>query len=110
MDSVKAYLFTIARNLFLQQKRRKKKFSPIAEEMHDATIQTEQLVENRSELEQTLSALQTLPEIDRTLLIMRTYNEISYENIAKATGLTISTVKVKIFRARIKLSSLTSHE
>ena len=110
MDSVKAYLFTIARNLFLQQKRRKKKFSPIAEEMHDATIQTEQLVENRSELEQTLAALQTLPEIDRTLLIMRTYNEISYENIAKATGLTISTVKVKIFRARIKLSSLTSHE
>lgn len=109
MESVKAYLFTISRNLYLQQKRAKNKLTPIAEEMPDTAIPADRLLETRMDLEQTLTALQTLPEIDRTMLIMRAQDDMPYEEIARATGFTLSAVKVKIFRARAKLSKLTSH-
>jgi RNA polymerase sigma-70 factor, ECF subfamily len=105
LESVKGYLFTIARNLHLQQQRKKKRFSQITEENAGTTQQTEQLTEDRSELEQTLTALDTLSEIDRTVLIMRAQDELPYDEIATATGLSISAVKVKIFRARAKLAS-----
>jgi RNA polymerase sigma-70 factor (ECF subfamily) len=104
LESVKGYLFTIARNLHLQQHRKKKRFLPITEENAGTTHSTERLTEDRSELEQTLTALDTLSEIDRTVLIMRAQDELPYDEIATATGLSISAVKVKIFRARAKLS------
>ncbi len=105
LESVKGYLFTIARNLHLQQQRKKKRFLPITEENAGTMHSTERLTEDRSELEQTLMALDTLPEIDRTILIMRAHDELPYDEIATATGLSISAVKVKIFRARTKLAS-----
>ena len=109
MESVKAYLFTIARNVYRQQHRRNRAISPITEDIQDDSIRIEQQFEDRSELDQTLAALQKLPDIDRTLLFMRARDEMSYEEIAKATGLSLSAVKVKVFRARAKLSTLVSH-
>jgi RNA polymerase sigma factor (sigma-70 family) len=50
-----------------------------------------------------------LPELDRTILIMRAKEELSHEEIAAATGLSIAAVKVRLFRARAKLSALTTH-
>ena len=107
-ESVKAYLFAIARNQYLQNRRNKKKFAPIDEAMQDASLQPDKAAEVRSDLEVTLKALQTLPEIDRTVLIMRAQDELSYEEIARSTGLSVSAVKVKVFRARAKLNALTS--
>jgi RNA polymerase sigma-70 factor, ECF subfamily len=103
---VKAYLFTIARNLYLQSKRKKKRFFPFEEDMRDTALQPDQAAEVRSELDAVLNALQTLSEIDRTLLIMRTEDELSYQEIARSIGLSVSAVKVKVFRARTKLYSL----
>lgn len=109
LESVKGYLFAIARNQHLHQLRKKKRFLPISEENAGITHQTEQLTEARSELEQTLIALDTLSEIDRTVLIMRAQDELPYDEIATLTGLSISAVKVKIFRARAKLTELRKH-
>lgn len=106
VESVKAYLFTIARNLYLQNKRRKKRFAPLAEEMRDMAMQPDQVTEIRSDLDQVLKALGTLPDIDRAVLIMRAEEEMSYEEIAGSTGLSVSNVKVKVFRARAKIHSL----
>lgn len=105
VESVKAYLFTIARNLFLQSKRRTKRLTSLDEEMKDTAIQPDRIAEVQSDLDETLKALQTLPDIDRAVLIMRAEEELSYEEIARATGLSVSAVKVKVFRARAKLQS-----
>jgi len=107
-ESVKAYLFAIARNQYLQNKRNKKKFTAIDEAMQDTSFQPDKAAEVRSDLEETLKAMQTLPEIDRTVLIMRAQDELSYEEIARSTGLSVSAVKVKVFRARAKLNFLMS--
>ncbi|HEX2914117.1 MAG TPA: sigma-70 family RNA polymerase sigma factor [Chloroflexia bacterium] len=55
------------------------------------------LSEARSE---TRNLLNTLPEKYRAITIMRYWEDLSYEEIAEATGLTIATVKTRLFRAR----------
>ena len=106
LESVKAYLFAIARNQFLHMERKKKRFTEITEENAGSTSETERDTESQSELEQTMRALDTLPEVDRTVLILRAQDELPYEEIATITGLSLSAVKVKIFRAREKLAAL----
>jgi len=42
------------------------------------------------------------------VLILRAEEGLSYEEIARTTGLTVVAAKVKVFRARAKLVSLLS--
>jgi RNA polymerase sigma-70 factor, ECF subfamily len=106
--SVKAYLFTIARRLYLQDRRRTSRNAPLTEESAGGSRDTERSLEDRSELEHVLRAMAELPEQDRAILVMRAAEELTHEEIAAATGLSIASVKVRIFRARAKLSSLIS--
>ena len=53
-----------------------------------------------------MAALQLLPEIDRAVLLLRAKEELSYEDIAAVTGLSVTAAKVKVFRARAKLVEL----
>ena len=109
-ESVKAYLFTIAKNLWLREQGKRKRLSRIDEEPHDGGRNTEEHFQQRYDLELALKALQMLPEVDRVVLIMRAQDELSYEDIAAATGLTVSSVKVKLFRARKKMQSFIKTE
>ncbi len=109
-ETIKAYLFTIARNLFLQQKRKSNRYSPITEHLAETTPYPDDNIDARAELEETMAAIRTLSEIDRTVLLLRAQEELSYEEIAAMTGLTVSSIKVKVFRAREKLYLLTSHQ
>jgi RNA polymerase sigma-70 factor, ECF subfamily len=104
--TVKAYLFTIARNRFLEKWRRRKKFAPLNNTMPDPAPSQETKMEFQMDLQSTLQAMQQLPELDRSVLLLRVEEELSYEEISRATGLTIGAVKVRVFRARAKLVSL----
>jgi RNA polymerase sigma-70 factor (ECF subfamily) len=50
-----------------------------------------------------MAALQELSEVDRAALLMRAQEEMPYEEIAQVLGLAVTTVKVKVHRARVKL-------
>ncbi|MFN5219020.1 MAG: RNA polymerase sigma factor, partial [Sphingomonadales bacterium] len=50
-------------------------------------------------------ALETLPDIQRTVILLRDYEGYSYDEIGSITGLNESQVKVYIFRARQTLKS-----
>ena len=106
MDSVKAYLFTIARNLHRKQWRRVSRLDALDERMPDPAISPDQAAERNDEFHRTLAAVQKLPEIDRTVLLLRAEQELSYEDIAAATGLSVAAAKVRAFRAREKLTTL----
>jgi DNA-directed RNA polymerase specialized sigma24 family protein len=41
--------------------------------------------------------------VDRAALLMRVHEEMPYEEIAQALNLPLTTVKVKVHRARLKL-------
>jgi RNA polymerase sigma-70 factor, ECF subfamily len=53
-----------------------------------------------------LAGLQKLPEVDRAALLMRAFEEMPYEEIARALGLSLAAVKVKVHRARLALAGL----
>lgn len=59
-----------------------------------------------SELEKIIkNALMTLPKDLRITLVLREYEGLSYEDIAKITNTAIGTVKSRISRARLKLQN-----
>lgn len=106
-ETVKAYLFTIARNLYQDSLRRSRRDVVLDEAMPDRGASAQKRAEARSELSFVLAAMQELPEIDRAALLMRVQEEMSYEEISRALGLSLAAVKVKIHRARLKLMQAT---
>jgi len=101
--TIKAYLFTIARNLYRDHLRREKKTTELEDTIEDSSPGLALRTEQRAELAAVMDALRELPEIDRAALLMRAQEEMPYEEIAQVLQIPITTVKVKVHRARLKL-------
>jgi RNA polymerase sigma-70 factor (ECF subfamily) len=101
--TVKSYLFTIARNAYTDLLRRSGRHTQLDENMPDTRISVQAQMEQTAEVRAVLAALQQLPELDRTLLLMRALDEMPYEEIAETLGISVVTAKVKVHRARLKL-------
>jgi RNA polymerase sigma-70 factor (ECF subfamily) len=101
--TVKSYLFAIARNLYRDLQRRQERHAELDEHMVDKRISTQTHMEQTAEICAVLAALQQLPEMDRTALLMRALDEMPYEEIAETLGIPVVTAKVKVYRARLKL-------
>jgi RNA polymerase sigma-70 factor (ECF subfamily) len=101
--TVKSYLFAIARNLYRDMQRREARHTELDESMTDKRISAQTHMEQSAEVRAVLMALQQLPEIDRTVLLMRALDEMPYEEIAETLGIPVVTAKVKVYRARLKL-------
>lgn len=102
MPTVKAYLFTIARHLFLHSRRRKKNYVALDPDLADHANLAES-IEQKTEIEAAWRWLDTFSPLDREIFILRAQYGLSYEEIARIHGITMSAVKVKVHRARLKL-------
>lgn len=105
-ETAKAYLFTIARNLYLKAWHKARRFSPLEEGIATAYPSPDTIAEDREKLSYLLSALQDLPEVDRSAILLRSQDGLSYQEIAAALGISLSAAKVKVHRARIKLAKI----
>jgi RNA polymerase sigma-70 factor (ECF subfamily) len=65
-----------------------------------------QQVEDRSEVQRIVSAMQRLSEPQRSIIMMRELQGLSYEEIASTTELSLSAVKVSLHRARKKVRQI----
>ena len=101
--TVKSYLFAIARNAYIDLLRRSARHTELDENMPDTRISAQTQLEQSAEVQAVLAALQQLPEMDRTVLLMRALDEMPYEEIAETLGIPVVTAKVKVHRARLKL-------
>ena len=110
LATAKAYLFTIARNLFLQQARHAAREVALEPGLPDTAPGPEQLTERRAELQAIRRILQGLPEIDRAAFLMRVQDEFAYETIAQSLHISVAAAKVKVHRVRLKLAVLHSNE
>ena len=106
LTTVRGYLLTIARNLFLAERRRARRMTPLDERAHDTQAGPERRAHSHIELETVLAALQTLPEIDRAAVLLRAEEGMSYEEVAAALGISSSAARVKVHRARLKLAAV----
>jgi RNA polymerase sigma-70 factor (ECF subfamily) len=50
----------------------------------------------------THAVLEQIPEIFRTVLVMREFDDLSYQEIADVLGISIGTVESRLFRARAR--------
>lgn len=106
MATVKGYLLTITRNLYLQGQRRAPRHVALSDDLREPRAGPDVTAERGSELEAALAELQRLPEGERTALLMRAVEDLSYEEIARALGITLAAAKVRIHRARQALARL----
>ena len=102
-ETLKAYLFTISRNIYLQHQRKKKR-QVVLEGVHpDPVPGPDKLTEFQLKIQRVQRVLQTLPEIDRAAFVLRVQHELSYVEIARVLQLSLSASKVKVYRVRKKL-------
>lgn len=102
--TAKAYLFTIARNYYLHGKRRAWRRSELDEQLADPSPGPHTTAQHKEDLTRVLSALQAMPAVDRSAVLMSALEGRSYGDIAAALKLTVAGVKTKIHRARLRLA------
>jgi RNA polymerase sigma-70 factor, ECF subfamily len=106
MATVKGYLFTIARNLFLQGLRKKSRHVVLDDDLRDPQASPYAQAEQREKLDSVLAELQKLPETSRAALLMHAVDGMPYEEIARVLDVSLAAVKVKIHRARLALAGI----
>jgi RNA polymerase sigma-70 factor (ECF subfamily) len=106
MATVKGYLFTIARNLFLQGLRKKSRHVPLDDDLRDHQASPYVRAEQNEQLDSVLAELQRLPEASRAALLMHAVDGMPYEEIARVLDVSLAAVKVKIYRARLALAGI----
>jgi RNA polymerase sigma-70 factor, ECF subfamily len=106
-DRLSSWLLGIARRVFLEQLRKRKRDpDPLTdEESHQVdTAPTPEAVLLSSEADRVLDvALVTLPRERRAALLLRIDHGLGYGEIAEAMGWTLQKVKNEIHRARLHL-------
>jgi RNA polymerase sigma-70 factor (ECF subfamily) len=105
-STVKSYLFMIARNLYRDELTRKGRHVAMEDTALDPKPGPDAVAGGRLELAAVLQALQGLPEIDRAALLMSAQDGMSHAEIAATLDLSVTAVKVKIHRARIRLKRI----
>jgi RNA polymerase sigma-70 factor (ECF subfamily) len=107
------WLLKITRNLVFNEMRRAKRHPHLPVQMEveadeiplkDEATATPDATLLQAELEQAIEkAIALLPETQRMALILRRYEELSYEEIADVLDLSVPAVKSLLFRARTEL-------
>jgi RNA polymerase sigma-70 factor (ECF subfamily) len=99
-NAVKSWLFTSAYNRMIDVIRKDSRLVAV-EFYDDASLYAE---DNSTDLNEVLHhALDRLPAVQRSVILLRDYEGYSYQEIGEITGLTESQVKTYIFRGRTAL-------
>jgi RNA polymerase sigma factor (sigma-70 family) len=103
--NVRPWLYRIARNRSLNHLRRTQAVGVDSMDVHlsEGGLTTADKVHKREEFRQLIADVQDLPETQRTALLLREIDALSYEQIAEAMETTVPSVKSLLVRARVSL-------
>src|SRR5436190_5449177 len=104
--NARPWLYRIARNRCLNHLRRP---VPVGQDSmdlfeRDGGQSTSDAVHKREEFRQIVADVQDLPETQRTALLLREMDALSYDQIAEAMETTVPSVKSLLVRARVSLA------
>ena len=108
------WIFTITRNSCITKLRKKKNIFSLwvrneegEDELLDpadpAAVLPDQLVKEREVTVHVKKAIEKLPETQREALVLREYQNLTYEEISQILGCSLDNTKILIFRARERL-------
>ncbi len=116
------WLFTIARNLLIDQRRKRTMSSldeliegkgdddrPMAFEVADGEPTPFDHLSNLEDRERISAALLELDALHREVLVLRFHEELSLEEIAKVTRAPLSTVKSRLYRGMAMIKPKLEH-
>ena len=104
--NVRPWLYRIARNRSLNHLRRQQAIGVDSMDVHfaDHGKTTAEQVHGREAFRELLEDVKTLPETQRTALLLREIDALSYEQISEAMETTVPSVKSLLVRARVSLA------
>jgi len=109
-DEAKYWLIRVVKNASLNYAKRKererKAYQRAFREDHRQEETGEGILVKKETSEEVQKALELLPENLRIVLILKEYAEMNYKEIGKVLGISEGNVKVRVFRARERLSVL----
>ena len=116
-SNMKSWLFTILRNIWFNQLRKRRNAPPMVEiEVEDGVANSiaepskdsHDLYVSKMETEQVRAAIQELSVESREIILLREYEDLSYQEIASVLDCPVGTVMSRLGRARAKLRALLS--
>src|SRR6059058_1888388 len=104
--NVRPWLYRIARNRCLNHLRRPVPAGQDSMDIfeRDGGSTTADTVHRREEFRQIVADVQDLPETQKTALLLREIDALSYDQIAEAMDTTVPSVKSLLVRARVSLA------
>ena len=109
-EEAKYWLIRVVKNASLNYAKRKererKAYQRAFKEDYRQVETGEGLLVKKETSEEVQSALEKLPENLRVVLVLKEYAEMNYKDIGKVLGISEGNVKVRVFRARERLSAL----
>ena len=116
-SNLKAWLFTILRNIWLNQLR-KQRFGPqyleiehrdgVADCLTEPSKDALGIYMSKIETKQVRAAIQELPAQFREIILLREYEELTYRQIARILACPAGTVMSRLARARTRLRTVLS--
>jgi RNA polymerase sigma-70 factor (ECF subfamily) len=106
--NMSAWLFTILRNLFRSEYRKRRREVEDADGSYAETLKSQPEQTSKVEFNEFRAALSKLPDDQREALILVGASGFSYEEAAEICGCAVGTIKSRVNRARTRLSQLLS--
>jgi RNA polymerase sigma-70 factor, ECF subfamily len=108
--NMSAWLFTILRNLFRSEYRKRRREVEDTDGNYAETLKSQAEQTSHVEFQEFRKALAQLPEDQREALILVGASGFSYEEAAEICGCAVGTIKSRVNRARTRLAQLLSIE
>src|SRR5687767_15176006 len=107
--NVRPRLYRIARNRSLNHLRRTQAVGVDSMDVHlsEGGLTTADKVHKREDFRALVADVQELPETQRTALLLREIDALSYEQIAEAMDTTVPSIKSLLVRARVSLAEMS---
>ena len=113
-DEAKYWLIRVVKNAALNYAKRKVREQKAYQRAFREDYRTQETGETtlvkKETREEVRKALEKLPENLRIVLILKEYGELNYKEIGRSLGISEGNVKVRVFRARERLSGLLDSE
>ena len=108
--NIKAWLFTILRNEYFSQLRKRRREVEDADGDYASNVMTPGGQESQLDMADLRIALQQLPDDQREAVVLVGASGFSYQEVAEICRVPVGTVKSRVNRARNKLAVLLGNE